>query len=164
MAEVSPHLCPEHSGNLLFNLQSSLIINRYSLSCSSLLSTLHTIFLFFTVLSSPHAFSPLFIHYCLCYPLLLSSFKSSSFHLKPSFSSLRCLFRQWWNPLAGLQEGKGGGIWTDWRPSVGLAACSFVLQPSKMEGTRQWTGGGEEDQLVSFMCRSFRNSALQWST
>lgn len=69
--------CPEHCGALLFTLHSSLIIHRHPLSLGSLLSTLHTIFLF-SLCCSPHTPSLSFLVIpFFCYLSALSPLKSS---------------------------------------------------------------------------------------
>lgn len=150
MKSSFPLECPDHCGNPLFTLYSSLIIHRHSLS---LLFT-HP---FFSALLSPLSF---LVIPSFCYPLQHSSFKSPSFQFQPSLSSRWCPVGQWRNPLAGLQG--VGACRAGQRLDTHVWAWLFGLCPSAKENggnTEKWSSressgeeGGEEDQLGCHSC------------
>lgn len=161
LSPISGAECPEHCGNPLFTLYSSLIIHRHSLSLLSLLYTSHTSFLFFSALFSPLAVSILLSHSC-----LLLSFATFLFQVFiPPFPALSLLSAV---PSRTMEESPGwaAGRWGEavraglWLTALCGAGClAFVLLPRKMEGTQR--GGarrrGRGPVRVSFMCRSFGN-------
>ena len=137
-AAISGAECPEHCGNPLCTLISSLIIHHHSLSLSSLLSTSHTIFLFFWAL----IFSILLSH-----SFLLLSFATFLFQVFilpfPALSLLSVVPSRTMEESPGLAAGRGAtraGLWLT--ALCGTGCLAFVLLPRKMEGTQR--GGAAE--------------------
>lgn len=144
--------CAEHCGALLFTLHSSLIIHRHPLSLGSLLSTLHTIFLF-SLCCSPHTPSLSFLVIpFFCYLSALSPLKSSP----PPLLLCGALSDNEGIPRLGRRKrGEQLELDCDWQPCVGLAVWPLSLCQGKWREPReveQWEGGGKKDQLGHHSC------------